>query len=146
MLMRVKHEGSVFLFFLFVLLKDNLPTAKVALPVLRDARLFWGVTARDNTGTPSFDGWTPGDTNPVVYKNLTDRPVLSIQASRKRFQILFLEAYSCSMNPQMLYLRAVFVICADLFVRLAIQVGILMSVMDGRFFLWRLLVRRRKRF
>lgn len=48
MLMIVKQMASI-LFFLFSLFKDNLASAKIALPFFRDARLLGGVAATDST-------------------------------------------------------------------------------------------------
>jgi hypothetical protein len=49
MLMLRNQETSIFFFFLLFLLKNNFSSTKIAFAILRDTRLFRGVTATYST-------------------------------------------------------------------------------------------------
>jgi len=49
MLIMVKQMISIFFFFLLFLFENDLATAKITFAILRDTRLFGGVTATDST-------------------------------------------------------------------------------------------------
>lgn len=49
MLMRLKRILSIFFLFLLFLFKNNFTSAEIAFSILRDTRLFGGVTTTDST-------------------------------------------------------------------------------------------------